>query len=98
MKRSILQLTALALILTTTGIANARGGNGSHGSGRKSFSMSSSNGSKYNSSNSSYNKMKSSSYCKPYGKCFYNSSFYCSHKCYCDCYSCYCYWYPTCNC
>jgi len=87
MKRSILQLTALALILTTTGLANAKGGN-SGSKGSKSFSMS---------SNSSY-KMKSSSYCKPYGKCYYNSSFYCSHKCYCDCFGCYCYWYPTDNC
>ena len=102
MKRSILQLTALALILTTTGIANAKGGNSGGSKGNKSFSMSSSNSSKYSSSNSSYKnssyKMNSSSYCKPYGKCFYNSSFYCSHKCYCDCYGCYCYWYPTDNC
>src|SRR5262245_3766999 len=51
-KRSILQLTALALILTTTGIANAKGGNS--GSGNKHMSMSSSNSFKYNSSNSSY--------------------------------------------
>src|SRR5262249_26480112 len=91
MKRSILQLTALALILTTTGIANAKGGNGGS-NGSKSFSMSSNNGFKYNSSNSSYKnssyKMNSSSYCKPYGKCYYNSSFYCSHKCYCDYYGC----------
>jgi hypothetical protein len=101
MKRSILQLTALALILTTTGIANARGGNsgGSKGSFSKSSSMSS-NSYKYNSMNSSSYKnfSKSSSYCKPYGKCYYNSSFYCSHKCYCDCFGCYCYWYPTDNC
>jgi hypothetical protein len=108
MKRSILQLTALALILTTTGIANARGGNsGSKGSFSKSSSMGSSSkynsmnsSSKYNSSKSSSYKnfSKSSSYCKPYGKCYYNGSFYCSHKCYCDCFGCYCYWYPTDNC
>ena len=108
MKRSILQLTTLALILTTTGIANAKGGSsGSKGSFSKSSSMGSSSkynsmnsSSKYNSSKSSNYKnfSKSSSYCKPYGKCYYNSSFYCSHKCYCDCFGCYCYWYPTDNC
>ena len=112
MKRSILQLTALALILTTTGIANAKGGSsGSKGSFSKSFSMNSNNSYKFNSSNSSSYKFNSSnsgsyknfsksysSYCKPYGKCYYNSSFYCSHQCYCDCFGCYCYWYPTDNC
>src|SRR5271166_4881430 len=86
MKRSILQLTALALILTTTGIANAKGGNsGSKGSGSKNYSV------------SSY-KMSSSSYCKPYGKCYYNSSFSCSHRCYCNCFGCYSYWYDNCWC
>src|SRR5262249_28800418 len=50
-----------------------------------------------NSSNMNY-KNSSKSFCKPYGKCYYNSSFYCSHKCYCDCFGCYCYWYPTDNC
>jgi hypothetical protein len=99
MKRSILQLTALALILTTTGIANAKGGSsGSKGSFNKSFNMSSSNNFKFNSSNSSSYKNYSKSYCQPYGKCYYNSNFYCSHKCYCDCFGCYCYWYPTDNC
>jgi hypothetical protein len=91
MKRSILQLTALALILTTAGIANAKGGN-SGSKGSKYMSSTGSNSFKYNSMKSS------SSYCKPYGKCYYNSSFYCSHKCYCDYYGCYCYWYPTDNC
>jgi hypothetical protein len=90
MKRSILQLTALALVLTLVGGANAKGNSGSKGSsGSQSFKISS-----YKMSSSGSCK----SYCKPYGKCFYNGSFYCSHKCYCDCYGCYCYWYPTNNC
>jgi hypothetical protein len=90
MKRSILQLTVVALSLTIVAAANARGNSGSNGSNggpnKGSFNKSQSMGSSYKSSS------------KPFGHCYYKSSFYCSHKHYCDYYGCYCYWYPVDHC
>ena len=95
MKRSILQLTALALVLTLVEGANAKGNSGPKAaSGSPSFKMNSYKTSNYKTCSSGSCK----SYCKPYGECFYKGSFCCSHKCYCDCFGCYCYWYPINNC
>jgi hypothetical protein len=90
MKRSVLQLTVVALSLTIVAAANAKGNSGSKGS-----NGGPNNGS-FNKSQSMSSSYKSSS--KPYGQCYYKSGFYCSHKCYCDYFGCYCYWYPVDHC
>jgi hypothetical protein len=96
MRRFLMQLTAVAVGLSLTSLANAGGkGGGSASFGKSSFSQSSkyagtSNFKTY-SSKSGYSKFST-----PYGKCFGKNDFYWSKSCFCSKYGCNCYWNDDC--